>query len=101
MDDNAQCHRSGTTAEYLHGLGIRCSEWPPQSPYLNHIENIWKIVKEELRRTPRGIKNKQDLIREVTQIWQDISTDTVQSLYNTIPRRLKAVLTMKGHMTKY
>ena len=101
MDDNAPCHRSGTTTEYLDGLGIKCSEWPPQSPDLNPIENTWKIVKEELHRTPMEIKNKQDLIREVTQIWQDISTDTVRSLYNTISRRLKAVLTMKGHMTKY
>ena len=96
MDDNAPCHRSGTTADYLDGLGIRCSEWQPQSPDLNPIENTWKIVKEELHRTPREIKNKQ-----VTQIWQDISTDTVRNLYNTIPRRLKAVLKMKGHMTKY
>ena len=60
MDDNAPCHRSEKTAEYLDGLGIRCCKWPPQSPDLNPIENIWILISYQLQKTWKDTKNKQD-----------------------------------------
>ena len=85
----------------LDSSSVRLSEWPPQSPDMNPIENVWKIIKEELHKTQRDVNNRADLIDEVTRIWSNISTETVQCLYESIPRRLKAVKNMKGQMTKY
>ena len=68
---------------------------------MNPIENVWNIIKEELHKTQREVSDRADLIDEVTRIWSNISTETVQCLYESIPRRLKAVKNMKGRMEKY
>jgi hypothetical protein len=41
MQDNCPAHRAKTVTQYLHENGVEFLEWPPYSPDLNPIENIW------------------------------------------------------------
>ena len=62
VQDNASCHNSSDTKNWLDGHQISVSQWPPQSPDINIIENIWKWMKLELQKHIENITSRQDLI---------------------------------------
>jgi len=49
QDDGAPCHRSRRVAEWKAENNLRCLSWPPQSPDLTPIENVWQDVKLRLK----------------------------------------------------
>ena len=96
----APCHRSQSTLHYLENKGVcYMTDWPAQSPDLNIIENFWSIVKNDVsKQTPTS---KLDLWTLVEDAWNKIENNVVYDLYDSIPRRIHAVLKNKGLNTKY
>lgn len=101
QQDNAPVHRARSTQQFLHRNNISTLSWPAQSPDLNIIENLWLLIKRKLQTRVGRIGSKEDLFREIQDIWTSITTDYVRSLYRSIPRRLLSVIRLKGHLTKY
>lgn len=50
MHDNAPVHTAQTVRETLREMDILVMEWPPYSPDLNPIENLWALMKAEIYR---------------------------------------------------
>ncbi len=50
MHDGASPYRGLIIKDILREMGIRVIEWPPYSPDLNLIENLWALIKAELYR---------------------------------------------------
>jgi transposase len=46
MQDNASSHASPDTLSELDSRGISYIKWPPFSPDLNPIEDIWNWMKD-------------------------------------------------------
>jgi hypothetical protein len=101
MQDNAPCHKTNLIMDFLRDNEIRTLDWPPQSPDLNPIENLWAIIKA--RRYKRfGIpKTKEELIDQMFAIWEEIDPEFLDTLVDSIENRLKEVVRLGGRTTKY
>lgn len=101
QDDNAPVHRARIIEEFKRENDIHGMTWPAQSPDLNIIENVWLRIKRSLQRTAQNINNPQELFAAIEAIWVELTVDYIRNLYNSIPRRILAVIRSKGFLTKY
>jgi transposase len=52
----------GRTNQWKTENDIPTLEWPPQSPDLNIIENVWKVIKTKVQRRIDDIRNVRNII---------------------------------------
>ena len=99
QQDGASCHTSRSTKQYLTRKCVRLlSDWPPQSPDLSPIENLWDYVKNKVML--QNPQNQQQLWEVTKKEFEDIPDAFIKKLYETMPRRITAVLKSKGGHTK-
>ena len=79
---------------------LKKMEWPPNSPDLNPIENLWKLVKDLLRHHNRP-RNKQEMMQTIEAVWNEVSMEQLQTLIASMPKRIKAVIAAQGGSTKW
>jgi hypothetical protein len=101
QEDNVPCHVSLRSTQWKQGNNINTLPWPPQSPDINIIENMWKVLKLRVQRRTNEIRNAGDLETVVRDIWSDLPLLYIRSLYSSLPRRIRCVLRTRGHITKY
>ena len=78
MKDNAPCHKAKTVLDFLGEEGIAVIKWPSQSPYINPIENVWKIIREKAQN--RNHQNIDDLRGFLKEEWESITTTFCKKL---------------------
>jgi transposase len=99
MQDNVPCHKAKKVMDFLREQNVETLNWPPHSPDLNHIENIWKIIGERaLKTNPR---NQEGLWSLLKVEWNKITPPFCRSLISSCSRRCQAVIDAKGMFTKY
>jgi hypothetical protein len=108
QQDNAKIHVARDVIEWLMEYGITLIDWPPNSPDLSPIENIWNILKRKIRRLYPHLKGLKDnradraeFKRCVDLAWQAIPQDQIRDLMKSIPDRLRACIRARGWYTKY
>ena len=85
--------------QYLRNQRVNVMEWPPQSPDLNPIENLWNQLDRSLK---NRVCNTEDELFEVLKGgWEALSADYIESLVDSMPSRCRAVIEARGYGTKY
>lgn len=101
LHDSAPCHKAKSIDKYLKDKHIDVMNWPGNSPDMNPIENLWSIVKRRI--STRFPTTKNALIEALIEVWcrdaevKELCTKLVEGM----PRRVKALLDVKGLATKY
>lgn len=104
MQDNAPSHASHFTAEFLAKKGIkdhRLMVWPPASPDLNPIENVWSILKREVYRDGQQYTSKNSLWEAIVAAAGNIEGETIRKLTSSVDTRLMKVIEKKGNYIEH
>ena len=100
QQDNASIHKTRAVMSFLTENGVKTFEWPPQSPDLSPIENIWNAVKmkmKALRPRPRSHALMRDA---VLQIWENLDNHIRTSLIESFRSRLHKCIAARGEIVK-
>jgi transposase len=108
MHDNASIHKAHIIRDWLRENGINVMDWPPYSPDLNPIENLWALLKAEMYRlypeligAPNNTETLDLLIRCAIATWERIGEELLNRLIDTMVHRVKAIIKAEGWYTKY
>ena len=101
MHDGAPPHKAIKTKAFLEKEKVPLLDWPGNSPDFNPIENVWKVLKDEVAKLRP--KSKPELIKCIREIWQNCPKikETAEKAIESMPKRLKLALKAKGYQTKY
>lgn len=67
QQDNALCYVPRKFANYFKELQICVLPWPVSSPGSNLIENLWALIKQQLRKVDTS--TKELLVARITELW--------------------------------
>lgn len=99
QQDNDPKHTALVVQKWFKQNKVRVLEWPPFNPDLNPIENLWSELKKRVHlRKPANLKELEQFCHEE---WGKIPPEYCRKLVHGYTRRLDAVITAKGHATKY
>lgn len=97
--DNDPKHTAKIVKQWFVEKNIRVLQWPPQSPDLNPIENLWEIIEKKIR--TQNISNKNQLWQEIQNVWKSIDNEIISNLISSMPNRCQQVIANQGYWTKY
>jgi hypothetical protein len=98
--DNAPSHKARSTVDFLRNNAVSVLTWPPYSPDLNPIENLWGAIKRKVRE--EGVSSPEELITRVHVIWNSPEIKNLcLPLVASMPRRIALCISNKGGYTKY
>ena len=95
--DNAPVHTAKITQAYLKAnMDKRVADWPPNSPDLSWIENVWGWVGEKLQRRANTITSTDQLMKALQEELSTIPLATFRNYVKGMKDRLQAVLEANG-----
>ena len=101
QQDLAPCHTSRKVKNFFSSNNILVLDWPGNSPDLNPIENLWSIIK--LRPRKRDCTTMVKLIEAIIDCWfrDPQIQENCKKLIDSMPKRVKSVLTSRGGHIRY
>ncbi len=103
MQDGASVHTARLVQTILRKLGVTVMVWPPYSPDLNPIENLWALMKAEIYKLYPELEFADDSVATLVQLitaakeaWHEIDSSILYNLSITMPHRVQALIAADG-----
>lgn len=99
LHDNDPKHTSGVVKEWLHNNGVTVIDFPPYSPDLNPIENLWAAMARAVEQ--HACETQEELQDVIAAEWDRVDAELMRKLVDSMPKRCQAVIDAEGWHTKY
>lgn len=104
QQDNDPAHKDAATIVHAwsqkHGCNVQVlPNWPPNSPDLNLIENVWAWVQQKV--DEQGCSNVTEFKAAIGAAFAAVPKSMLANLYKSMAKRLKKVTELGGERTKY
>lgn len=97
--DGSGVHRADTIQEVLDELEEEPIKWPPYSPDLSPIENIWAWLKHQVYSDmPSSIRS---LKLSIKKHWNRIDFTFLRPYFNSMNKRMTMIIENEGRKIKY
>ena len=87
MDNGAAYHTSKLTTKFCRDVGLLCMKWPAQSPDLNPIENLWRIIKIRVSRCRHKIRNVEEMKEAIKEEWEQLTEEDFRKCIERMKKR--------------
>ena len=95
QQDNARVHTTVRVAAFFGENDIAVANWSPYSPDLSVIENIWKLLKTEVRKLRPA--TLAELRAAIESCWSKVVTQKrCSALFQTMQRKMQSVKAKRG-----
>jgi hypothetical protein len=101
MEDNTPVHTALASHNFRKEENIhKIEDWPPQSPDLNPIKNVWKVLKTNVQELYQPWST-EEMKATLQLVWDTLPEEILTNLVASMPRRIQAVIDAKGAPTKW
>lgn len=99
QQDGSGVHRALSVKDFVDKEMPRKLDWPPYSPDLSPIENVWGWLKAKVARdAPRNV---YALKRSIRTHWQSMDIEFLAPYFQSMPERMAMVIESEGAKIKY
>ena len=100
QQDNAPIHKSRASMDFFKNSEISILDWPPRSPDLNIVEDMWKFISDKVYNGPQ-FQTKEELRQSIKKVIDQINSnkrDVIFGLYQSFRKRLCTVIEKCGDL---
>ena len=101
MEDGAPTHTSKVAQNFRNINSLESLPHPSQSPDMNPIEHVWYLLKTRINKRKIRPKTVEEMKGALLEEWEKLEISTINSLINSMPYRVQALIASKGGSTKY
>ncbi|GFU39742.1 transposable element Tcb1 transposase [Trichonephila clavipes] len=101
QQDNARPHVACTVQKFCVNHQIELLTWPARSPDLSSISSMWSMVAQRLTQITPPAATPDQLWQRGEAAWSAVPQEHIQSLFESMPRRVAAVISNNGGYSGY
>ncbi|GFY21379.1 transposable element Tcb1 transposase [Trichonephila clavipes] len=101
QQDKARPHMERIAQKFFVNHKVELLPWPARSPDLSPIENMCSMVAQRLTQITPPAATPDQLWQRVNAALSAVPRDHIQSLFESMPRRVAAVISNNGGYSGY
>ncbi|GFY22144.1 transposable element Tcb1 transposase [Trichonephila clavipes] len=99
--DSVRPHVERIVQKFFVNHQIGLLSWPARSPDFSPIENMWSFIAQLLTQITPPAATPDQLWQRVEASWSVVPLEHIQSLFESMPRHVAVVISIKGGYSGY